>query len=231
MSNLIDPHPAAIPIDPFQTPVQYGRVDLDGLVGRRDVVQLSAQQAPPFAGVCALAPDDTLQLADRARQDIYVLSGTLIEGGRTHSTGSFLGRGHAVTLRAGPSGAIVFMYRDHVARTSGHETLNPNELVWHDGAVAGMTVAPLSKTHHRLALVRWRPGTHAQAHRHPHGEEIFVLRGELRDERGAYPSGSWLRFPPGSGHAPYAEQNTLILLRNGHLSTRPAITPASPQPL
>ncbi len=231
MFDLIDPHTATGPTDPLQAPVQYGRVDLDGLAGRRDVVQLSAPQAPPFAGVCALAPNDALQLADRARQDIYVLSGALIEGGRTHSTGSFLGRGHAVTLRAGPSGAVVFMYRDHVARTSGHETLHPDELVWHEGAVAGMTVAPLSKTHHRLALVLWQPGTRAQAHRHPHGEEIFVLRGELRDDQGVYPPGSWLRFAPGSGHAPYAEQSTLILLRNGHLSTRPATAPASTQAL
>ena len=29
--------------------------------------------------------------------------------------------------------------------------------------------------------------------------------------------GSWLRFYPHSGHAPYVEINTIILLRNGHL--------------
>jgi len=230
MFDLIDPHTATVPIDPPQAPVQYARVDLDGLAGQRDVVQLSASQAP-FAGVYALAPHDRLQLADRARQDIYVISGALLEGDRTHSIGSFLGRGHAVTLRAGSSGAVVFMYRDHVARASGHETLHPDELVWHEAAVAGMKVAPLSKIHHRLALVFWRPGTRAHAHRHPHGEEIFVLRGELRDDEGVYPSGSWLRFAPGSAHAPYAEQSTLILLRNGHLSTRPAIDPASTQSL
>lgn len=198
--------------------VQRGHVDIGALSSRAPVLlSLSAPQARPWAGVYALAPSEPLVLADRARHDIYVLEGELIEQELTHPAGSFVSRGQAMTLRAGPAGTSLFMYRDELARKSGHETWRPDELVWHAGTVPGMTVSPLAETHHWLALVRWRPGTRTPTHRHPRGEEIFVLDGELRDDEGVYPAGTWLRYAPGTGHAPFAEQETLILLRNGHL--------------
>ena len=80
-----------------------------------------------------------------------------------------------------------------------------------------MQVASLIGPDHELMLVVWSRGTHMRFHRHPQGEEIFVLQGELRDQHGCYPAGTWQRLHPGTGHAPYSETDTLILLRNGHL--------------
>jgi anti-sigma factor ChrR (cupin superfamily) len=54
-------------------------------------------------------------------------------------------------------------------------------------------------------------------HQHPRGEEIFVLKGTLCDKYGRYAAATWQRFPPGTGHAPFAETETLIHLRNGYL--------------
>ena len=199
--------------------VQVQRVDLAPMIGRLNaLIHLSSPDDLRWAGLQALAPTETLALVAGARHDIYLVGGDLLESGKDHAAGSFFSRGSALSLRAGPAGAVFFMYRDEVARASGHECWAAHELVWLSGTAQGMSVAALSETHHRLAMVSWQPGTRAAAHTHPHGEEIFVLRGELRDERGAYPAGSWLRFHPGSGHAPYADQDTLILLRNGHLS-------------
>jgi len=67
------------------------------------------------------------------------------------------------------------------------------------------------------ALVFWPAGEKFQAHRHWGGEEIFVLEGELKDEHGSYPKGSWLRSPHLSEHFPYVEQDTLIYVKTGHL--------------
>jgi anti-sigma factor ChrR (cupin superfamily) len=68
------------------------------------------------------------------------------------------------------------------------------------------------------AVLRYdAPGTRAHMHHHPRGEEIDVLEGELQDQRGRYPAGSWQRLHADPGHAPFADVDTLILLRNGHL--------------
>ena len=71
-----------------------------------------------------------------------------------------------------------------------------------------------------VALVRWQPGTRFHRHSHPGGEEILVLDGELRDEHGVYPQGTWLRNPHMSVHTPYSETGCLIYVRVGGLLPR-----------
>ena len=68
------------------------------------------------------------------------------------------------------------------------------------------------------ALVLWPAGEKFQPHVHIAGEEIYVISGELIDEQGRYPAGSWIRSPHMSRHNPYVEQETLILVKVGHLS-------------
>ena len=69
----------------------------------------------------------------------------------------------------------------------------------------------------RVALEKWPSGARARRRRHVGGEEVFVLSGELKDERGAYPRGTWLRIPHMSEHRPYAERETVIWVKTGHL--------------
>ncbi|WP_420827371.1 cupin domain-containing protein [Halochromatium glycolicum] len=79
-----------------------------------------------------------------------------------------------------------------------------------------LSVRPLySQSAHpeNVTLVRWAPGTRCQAHTHWGGEEIFVLEGELEDEHGRYPRGTWLRSPHGSRHQPFSETGCLIYVR------------------
>ena len=56
------------------------------------------------------------------------------------------------------------------------------------------------------------------AHAHPGGEEIYVMSGEIRDEDGSYPAGTWLRRPRGSEHCPYATQDAVLWVKSGHLA-------------
>jgi anti-sigma factor ChrR (cupin superfamily) len=89
---------------------------------------------------------------------------------------------------------------------------------WLPGLVDGLEVMPLhSFGSEHVALVRWAPGTHFQAHSHPGGEEILVLAGVFQDEHGNYPAGSWLRNPPGSIHRPWSEPGCTIWVKTGHL--------------
>ncbi|GIU48272.1 cupin domain-containing protein [Shewanella sp. KT0246] len=69
------------------------------------------------------------------------------------------------------------------------------------------------------ALVFWPAGCQFQSHRHFGGEEVYVISGEFIDEHGRYPAGSWIRSPHLSQHNPYVEQDTVILVKVGHLNT------------
>ena len=89
---------------------------------------------------------------------------------------------------------------------------------WLPGTAPGLEVMPLHAFGtERVALVRWAPGTTFQKHQHWGGEEIFVLEGVFADEFGPYPKGTWLRNPPGSIHAPFSREGSLILVKTGHL--------------
>lgn len=53
-------------------------------------------------------------------------------------------------------------------------------------------------------------------HDHAGGEEIFILEGELRDERGHYSPGVWIRFPVGLRHTPVSlAEGCRMLVREG----------------
>jgi anti-sigma factor ChrR (cupin superfamily) len=53
-------------------------------------------------------------------------------------------------------------------------------------------------------LIRMDPGCGYPAHRHLDVEEVLVLRGGYRDDRGEHRAGTYLRYPAGSVHAPVA---------------------------
>ena len=67
---------------------------------------------------------------------------------------------------------------------------------------ATTTEAPSPPTTEDIRLIRFAPGTALPAHDHPAGEEVFVLEGTYTDADGSYGPGTWVRYPPGSRHAP-----------------------------
>jgi anti-sigma factor ChrR (cupin superfamily) len=69
-----------------------------------------------------------------------------------------------------------------------------------------------------VALMRWPASTRFDPHKHFGGEEVYVLSGELMDEYGKYPAGSWMRLPRDSEHCPYCETETIIWIKTGHLN-------------
>ncbi|PCI78449.1 MAG: cupin [SAR86 cluster bacterium] len=54
------------------------------------------------------------------------------------------------------------------------------------------------------SIVRYKAGATFSEHIHPRGEEVFVIEGELADEFGVYPAGTYIRNPPGSRHSPFS---------------------------
>ena len=63
------------------------------------------------------------------------------------------------------------------------------------------------------SIVRYSPDSHFPRHGHPGGEEIFVLDGVFEYDSGAYPAGSYMRNPPGSGHTPGSVAGCVIFVK------------------
>ncbi|HKM36157.1 MAG TPA: cupin domain-containing protein [Thiopseudomonas sp.] len=106
--------------------------------------------------------------------------------------------------------------------------IQPNQYQFIDSPLAGVSRMILERAGNEVAratsIVRYAPGSgysaHTQFDRHIHagGEEILVLEGMFCDEHGQYPTGSWLRNPRYSAHAPFTlEQGALIYVKVGHI--------------
>ena len=90
---------------------------------------------------------------------------------------------------------------------------------WQATDTDGVELLPLHEYDgERVMLFRLQPGVETPLHGHAGGEEMFVLEGELADEHGRYPQGSWLRSPPGTRHAPFSDSGCVIYLKLGHLA-------------
>lgn len=63
------------------------------------------------------------------------------------------------------------------------------------------------------SIVRYAAGSSFSRHTHPKGEEFLVLEGVFSDESGDYPAGTYVRNPPGTGHAPHSNDGCRILVK------------------
>lgn len=95
--------------------------------------------------------------------------------------------------------------------------INTAQQEWIDSPAKGVKRIPLERefaeSGRTTSVVTYEPGSSFQSHRHPRGEEIFVLEGTFSDEYGDYPAGSYLRNPPGSSHAPFSKDGCKILVK------------------
>jgi anti-sigma factor ChrR (cupin superfamily) len=154
-------------------------------------------------------------------EEILVLDGVFSDEYGDYPAGTFLMNPHESrhSPRSGP-GCTLFVrlrqYRGEDRPRRVEDTTAPES--WRPGLVDGLSVRPLYAQdgyYEHVALVRWAPGTRFRRHSHWGGEEILVLEGELADEHGRYPQGTWIRSPHMSKHTPYSEIGCLIYARVG----------------
>lgn len=152
-------------------------------------------------------------------EEIFVLEGVFSDESGDYPAGTYLrnppGSSHQPYSA---SGCTLFVKLSHFAPADTETVrVNTDEATWFRGH-GDLLVMPL---HHfeteNTALVFWPAGEAFVPHRHYGGEEIFVLSGTFRDEHGVYPRHTWLRNPHLSKHHPYVTEDTLILVKTGHL--------------
>jgi anti-sigma factor ChrR (cupin superfamily) len=103
-----------------------------------------------------------------------------------------------------------------------------HEQAWQQSPAPGVERKPLAREDaergHATSIVRYQPGSSFKRHEHPLGEEIFVLEGTFSDETGHYPAGTYLRNPPGSGHAPFSKEGCVLLVKLHQFNPRDTAT-------
>ena len=84
---------------------------------------------------------------------------------------------------------------------------------WQETGVPGVRLVPLFPDHvvssgggarEATVLIRMEPGHGYPAHRHLDVEEVLLLQGGYRDERGEHRAGDYVRYEAGSVHTPVA---------------------------
>ncbi|MFN7975508.1 MAG: cupin domain-containing protein [Acidobacteriota bacterium] len=89
------------------------------------------------------------------------------------------------------------------------------DLPWRDTPYAGVSWKKLAhdvETGLSTVLLRFAPGARYGAHRHPEGEQYFVLEGSLEDMGRSYGAGTYVRHLPGSVHAPSSREGCLLFV-------------------
>lgn len=95
--------------------------------------------------------------------------------------------------------------------------VHSESLEWQPSPMAGVHRRPLDRVGDEVArattIVRYAPGSKFSPHIHTGGEEFIVLDGVFQDEHGDFPTGSYIRNPPQSGHTPGSEQGCIIFVK------------------
>ena len=152
-------------------------------------------------------------------EEILVLDGTFSDETGDYEAGTYFrnpeGFRHAPFSE---SGCIILVKLHQFQKDdTQHIQVDTKSTGWQPGQ-GNLQVMPLfTLGTESVALVRFPVGEHFQLHTHFGGEEIYVIEGELIDELGRYPAGTWIRSPHMSQHSPYVESDTLIWVKVGHL--------------
>lgn len=152
-------------------------------------------------------------------EEIFVLEGVFSDESGDYPAGSYIR--NPPTSSHSPfskNGCVIFVKLQQFDADDLEEVrVNTTTEAWLPGQ-GGLQVMPLHEFQGQsTALVKWPAGERFQPHRHYGGEEILVLSGEFIDEHGRYPQGTWIRSPHLSEHFPYVEEETVILVKVGHL--------------
>ena len=152
-------------------------------------------------------------------EEILVLEGTFSDETGDYHAGTYFrnpeGFRHAPFSE--PGCVILVKLHQFQDGDDAHVVIDTRTNPWQPG-IGNLQVMPLHEFQgESTALVRWPAGEVFQRHQHFGGEEIYVISGELVDEHGSYPAGTWLRSPHRSEHFPRAEVESVIWVKVGHL--------------
>ena len=152
-------------------------------------------------------------------EEIFVLSGTFSDERGDYPEGTYIrnppGSMHEPFSR---DGCILFVKLNQFKKGDDQAVvIETKKSAWQPGR-GNLKVMPLHQYEtESTALVKWPAHEKFVPHAHFGGEEIFVVSGTFKDEHGTYPARTWIRSQHLSGHHPWVDEETIILVKTGHL--------------
>jgi len=152
-------------------------------------------------------------------EEIFVLEGVFSDETGDYSAGTYIrnppGSSHTPFSK---EGCIIFVKLNQFSENDAQFVrIDTSMTEWFPG-IGNLEVMPLHIfEHEQVALVKWPDAEKFEPHQHFGGEEILVISGEFCDEHGRYPKHTWIRSPHLSQHHPFVEEETIILVKTGHL--------------
>lgn len=186
----------------------------------RKPLEREAKESGHTTSIVMYKPDSSFKAHPHPNgEEIFVLDGIFSDEHGDYPAGTYI-RNPAGTSHApfSKNGCIIFVKLNQFdTRDTKQVNINTTTQPWLAG-IGGLQVIPLHEfEHEHVALVKWPANEKFQPHKHFGGEEILVLSGTFKDEHGSYPKHTWIRSPHMSEHHPYVTEETIILVKTGHL--------------
>ncbi|PKG38058.1 cupin domain-containing protein [Psychromonas sp. Urea-02u-13] len=180
----------------------------------------SEEKVGHITSIVEYAPGSSFsQHAHPMGEEIFVLEGVFSDERGDYPKGTYIrnppGSKHTPFSQ---QGCIIFVKLNQFNEQDLQAVhINTQQTEWFQG-MGGLQVMPLHEfEHEHVALVKWPANERFQAHKYFGGEEVLVLSGEFQDEHGSYPENTWIRSPHMSEHFPFVDQETILLVKTGHL--------------
>jgi anti-sigma factor ChrR (cupin superfamily) len=195
-----------------------------GTVWRKRVHLVGPPESGQVTSIVRYEPNASFPAHDHPDgEEILVLDGVFSDEHGDWPAGTYLlnpeGFRHAPFSEPG---CILFVkLRQFPGHDREHHVIDTHALDWRPTTVDRIFRKPLYSQAgfaDTTSIERWEEGASPGLVTHEHGAEWFLLDGEIEDEDGVYPAGSWLRFPAGARHEPRALGNCQLYVKRAGLA-------------
>lgn len=154
-------------------------------------------------------------------EEFLVLAGVFADEHRDYPAGTYVRNpiGTRHTPRVGREGCTILVKLHQFDPADDRPVvIDSRQASWQPGGSPGCEVLPLHRFGtEAVSMIRLARGVQWETDACG-GEEVYVVEGAFRDERGTYPAGTWLRGPGGGRHEALAcDDGALLFMKSGHL--------------
>lgn len=192
-----------------------------GTVWRKRVHRVGPAESGQVTSVVRYEPDSEFPPHDHPEgEEILVLEGVFSDEHGDWPAGTYLLNPEGFRHKPfSKPGCVIFVkLRQYPGRDRRQLQLPTENLEWEPGGDQGRSVKHLYRQDgysDSMRLERWEAGSGPFEIQWPRGAELFVISGEIRDDQGSCPAGTWLRLPPGSAQRARSESGAELYVKEG----------------